>query len=174
MKAASLSLVALLLEGISSTPLAQHSHDDLTIRTSLFTVKGTIFPNETNVRFFGNIPYAEPPVGSLRFRPPVSVKPRSGIVNGTWFGPSCIQYNSGAKTVYSEFLTGFLLSPGQTTSEDCLTLNIWAPKSSNESNKLPVLIWIHGGGFTSGGSASQYKYGNRIARDQNVIVVAMK
>ena len=85
-----------------------------------------------------------------------------------------MQYNSGSATVYSEYLTGFLLSPGQKTSEDCLTLNVWAPASSKEGDKLPVMIWIHGGGFTSGGAASPYKYGDRIVRDQNVIVVALK
>lgn len=174
MKVAALSLLALCSQRTVGSPLARNSRDDLTVRTNLFTVKGSIFPNEADVRFFGNIPYAEPPIGSLRFRPPVSVKPRNETINGTWFGPSCIQYNNGAKTVYSEYLKGFLLSPGQTTSEDCLTLNVWAPKGSKEGDKLPVMIWIHGGGFTSGGSASQYKYGDRIVRDQNVIVVAMK
>lgn len=150
------------------------SHDDLTVKTNLLTVKGTIFPNTTTVRFFGNIPYAEPPIGSLRYQPPVTKKPVKDVINGTWFGPSCIQYSTGAKTVYTEYLTGFLLSPGQTQSEDCLTLNVWAPKGSKPGDHLPVMIWIHGGGHTSGGAASPYKYGDRIVRDNNVIVVAMK
>ncbi|PVH90974.1 alpha/beta-hydrolase, partial [Periconia macrospinosa] len=171
-----LALLALCSQISSGTPLTKRqdlSDDDLTAKTNLFTVQGTIFPNQTDVRFFGNIPYAEPPIGSLRFRPPVSVKPRNETVNGTWFGPSCIQYSNGLPTVYSQYLTGFLLSPGQQTSEDCLTLNVWTPKGAKEGDKLPVMIWIHGGGFTSGGSASQYKYGDRIVRDQNVIVVAI-
>ncbi|KAF1976313.1 alpha/beta-hydrolase [Bimuria novae-zelandiae CBS 107.79] len=133
-----LTSCALLTEYALASPLAErqysHGEEGLTVKTNLFTVKGAIFRNETNVRFFGNIPYAEPPVGHLRFRPP---------------------YNSGSKTVYSEYLTGFLLSPGQSTSEDCLTLNVWAPAPSKE------------------GSASPYKYGDRIVRDQNVIVVAL-
>jgi carboxylesterase type B len=49
---------------------------------------------------------------------------------------------------------------------------MWAPPTAAE--KLPVMIWIHGGGFTSGGAASSYKYGDRLAKDQNVIVVAIK
>ncbi|KAH5352965.1 hypothetical protein HBI29_158760 [Parastagonospora nodorum] len=82
-------------------------------------------------------------------------------------------YNNGQKTVYSEYLKGFLLTPGQQQSEDCLTLNIWAPRESHVSEPLPVMIWIHGGGFTSGGAASPYKYGDRLAKDQNVVVVAL-
>jgi cholinesterase len=168
-------LLSLLSQTATCVPSVRRSHDEkLTVKTNLFTVQGAIFPNSTDVRFYGNIPYAEPPVGSLRFRPPVSVKPRNNTIDGTWFGPSCIQYNNGAKTVYSEYLKGFLLSPGQTTSEDCLTLNVWAPKGAKKDGKLPVMIWIHGGGHTSGGAASPYKYGDRLARDQNVIVVAMK
>jgi carboxylesterase type B len=154
-----------------STTEAQH--DDLLIHTNLFSVQGVTWPNSTDVRFFGGIPYAEPPVGVARFRPPITKRPSNETLDASWFGPSCIQYNNGQKTVYSEYLKGFLLTPGQKQSEDCLTLNIWAPRGKTDE-ALPVMIWIHGGGFTSGGSASPYKYGDRLAKDQNVVVVAMK
>lgn len=165
--------------GLSLLPLAYtyptvaSPEDDHLVHTNVFSVKGVTWPNSTDVRFFGNIPYAEPPVGSARFRPPITKRPTNKTIDGSWFGPSCIQYSNGQKTVYSEYLKGFLLTPGQKQSEDCLTLNIWAPKAKS-SELLPVMIWIHGGGFTSGGAASPYKYGDRLARDQNVIVVAMK
>ena len=55
-----------------------------------------------------------------------------------------------------------------------MTLYIWAPAGKRAYEKLPAMSWIHGGGFTSGGSASPYKYGDRLAKDQNIIVVAMK
>lgn len=74
----------------------------------------------------------------------------------------------------ADFQPGFLLSPGQPISEDCLTLNVWAPKGAKKGDKLPVIIWIHGGGFTSNEAASPYKYGDRLARNQNVIVVSIK
>jgi carboxylesterase type B len=154
-------------------PTAASQEDDFLVHTNVFSVKGVTWPNSTDVRFFGNIPYAEPPVGSARFRPPITKRPTNKTIDGSWFGPSCIQYSNGQKTVYSEYLKGFLLTPGQKQSEDCLTLNIWAPKGKS-IELLPVMIWIHGGGFTSGGAASPYKYGDRLARDQNVIVVAMK
>ncbi|KXT18038.1 hypothetical protein AC579_4573 [Pseudocercospora musae] len=155
-----------------STPL-HHRSDSLFIKQDNFAVQGTIWPNNSDIQFFGNIPYAEPPIGELRFRPSVTKSPSSEVINGTWFGPSCIQYSHGQATVYSEFLRGFLLSPGQSQSEDCLTVNIWRPEDAEAGDDLPVMIWIHGGGHTSGGAASPYKYGDRLARDQNVIVVAM-
>jgi carboxylesterase type B len=150
------------------------TNDDLLVKTNLFSVQGVAWPNSSEeVRFFGAIPYAEPPTGEGRFRPPITKRPVNETIDGSWFGPSCIQYSNGAKTVYTEFVSGFLLTPGQEQSEDCLTLNVWAPRATSAA-PLPVMIWIHGGGFTSGGSASPYKYGDRLARDQNVVVVAIK
>ncbi|SMQ51123.1 unnamed protein product [Zymoseptoria tritici ST99CH_3D7] len=144
------------------------------VRNDAFAVQGTSWPNNTDVDFFGNIPYAEPPIGARRFRPPVTKAPTPDtVINGSWFGPSCVQYSNGGTTVYSQYLTGFLLSPGQTQDEDCLTLNVWAPKGTREGDNKAVMIWIHGGGHTSGGSASPYKYGDRLAADQDVIVVSM-
>ncbi|GIZ45428.1 hypothetical protein CKM354_000859500 [Cercospora kikuchii] len=166
-----LALLALL--GSATSSPVHNPHDELLIKTDVFAVQGTVWPNNSAVYFFGNIPYAEPPIGNLRFRPPVTKSPSSEVRNGTWFGPSCIQYNNGQPTVYSEYLNGFLLSPGQNQSEDCLTVNVWAPKDAKAGDDLPVMIWIHGGGHTSGGAASPYKYGDRLAADQNVIVVAM-
>jgi carboxylesterase type B len=173
---AAFKLCSLLALALLSNAHPTSSHTDLFVQTNLFSAKGISWPNETSVRFFGGIPYAEPPIGSNRFRPPVTKKPSNETIDASWFGPSCIQYSNGAATVYSEYLTGFLLSPGQQQSEDCLTLNIWTPRSTEKEDKKlkPVMIWIHGGGFTSGGSASPYKYGHRLAKDQDVLVVAIK
>jgi carboxylesterase type B len=168
-----LKTIALLLPLAHCHPTGS-GHNALLVHTDSFAIQGVSWPNITGVSFWGNIPYAEPPIGKLRFRPPVTKRPTNQTIDGSWFGPSCIQYNNGIKTVYSEYLKGFLLTPGQHQSEDCLTLNVWAPSGKQEAKNLPVMIWIHGGGFTSGGSASPYKYGDRLARDQNVIVVAMK
>lgn len=167
------SLVAAL-----PSALTRVANSDLLVDTTLFKVQGKLADNTTTVRFFGGIPYAEPPVGTARFRPPVTKEPETDVIDATKFGPSCIQLDTGTETVYTEYLSGFLLTPGQTQSEDCLSLNIWAPRAAvnNASSELlPVMIWIHGGGFTGGGSASPYKYGTNIVRDhQDVIVVALK
>ncbi|OSS52963.1 hypothetical protein B5807_02591 [Epicoccum nigrum] len=168
-----LATTVALLSGLAHCHPTDTKRKDLLVQTNEFAVQGVSWPNTTGVSFWGAIPYAEPPIESLRFRPPVTKRSSNATIDGSWFGPSCIQYNNGQKTVYSEYLTGFLLSPGQAQSEDCLTLNIWAPAGAKKGEKLPVMIWIHGGGFTSGGSASPYKYGDRLAKQQNVIVVAM-
>ncbi|KAF2828752.1 alpha/beta-hydrolase [Ophiobolus disseminans] len=165
-------LAAFLLLPLASAFPTRSNHDDLLVHTNLFSVQGIPWPNTTDVRFFGGVPFAEPPVGAARFRPPITKRPTNKTIDASWFGPSCIQYNNGQKTVYSEYLKGFLLTPGQQQSEDCLTLNIWAPRKEGDE-LLPVMIWIHGGGFTSGGSASPYKYGDRLVRDQGVVVVAL-
>lgn len=168
------SLAALWLLPFAQALPTEYQHNGLLVHTALFDVQGIAWRNSTDVRFFGNIPYAEPPVGAARFRPPVTKRSENETIDGSWFGPSCIQYTNGQRTVYSEHLKGFLLTPGQEQSEDCLTLNVWAPKAKDGDELLPVMIWIHGGGFTSGGSASPYKYGDRLAKDQNVVVVAIK
>jgi len=169
-----LKTATLLLLPLATSHPAAHGHDDLLVQTNVFAVKGITWPNTTDVRFFGGVPYAEPPLGTARFRPPITKRPTNQTIDASWFGSSCIQYSNGQTTVYSEYLKGFLLTPGQEQSEDCLTLNIWAPRSNDAPELLPVMIWIHGGGFTSGGSASPYKYGDRLAKNQNVIVVALK
>tara|TARA_R110002003_G_scaffold9_16_gene515 strand:- start:22996 stop:23529 length:534 start_codon:yes stop_codon:yes gene_type:complete len=165
-------LAALALLPLGNGHPTGQVHDGLLVHPDLFAVKGVLWSDSSDVRFFGGVPYAESPTGSARFRPPITKRPTNQTIDASWFGPSCIQYNDGQATVYSEYLKGFLLTRGQIQSEDCLTLNIWAPPTAAE--KLPVMIWIHGGGFTSGGAASLYKYGDRLAQDQNVIVVAIK
>jgi|SRR5690242_18035165 len=166
--------IVALLSALAQCHPTKSEHSEFLVHTNSFAVQGVAWPNTTGVSFWGGIPYAEPPIDELRFRPPVTKRPTNQTVDGSWFGPSCIQYSNGQKTVYSEYLKGFLLSPGQKQSEDCLTLNIWAPSREQKDEALPVMIWIHGGGFTSGGSASPYKYGDRLAKDQNVVVVALK
>lgn len=112
-----LGFLAALTRPSAASPV-HSSSNGLLVRNDAFAVQGTTWPNNSAVNFFGNIPYAEPPVGVLRFRPPVTKAPNvNNIINGTWFGPSCIQYGNGNPTVYSEYLNGFLLSPGQTQDE---------------------------------------------------------
>lgn len=166
-------LKSLLLCAVYITRAVASSGSDLLVKTDLFSVQGVV-GNTSNVRVFRGIPYAEPPVGAGRFMPPVTKKPEVDVVNATDFGAACIQLNTGAPTVYSQYLQGFLLTPGEQQSEDCLTLNIWAPRAQ-PNQSLPVMIYIPGGAFTSGGSASPYKYGENIVRDhQDMIVVSMK
>ncbi len=164
-------VVALL--SILAAVAAQGS--DLVVKTNHFTVRGAVEANTSeSVRVFRRIPYAESPLGIHRFKSPVTKKPESAIVDATKFGHSCIQLNNGLPTAYTVYLPGFLLAPGATTGEDCLSLILWAPRAkANQS--LPVIVYIPGGGFTGGGANSQYKYGGPMVRDnQDVIVISIK
>ncbi|KAJ7799845.1 Alpha/Beta hydrolase protein [Mycena leptocephala] len=85
--------------------------------------------------FVLGIPYAQPPVGDLRLRPPRPLKKTYGKLDATAYGPHCL----------SSFTTGFDDSTGYPTSEDCLTLNVIRPYGVSETATVPVVVWIHGG-----------------------------
>ena len=104
------------------------------------------------------IPYASPPLGELRWKPPQPAVPWVGVRECKGYGPACPQPKSKFYDV------------GR-TSEDCLYLNIWAPRNGKEA-KMPVLVWIHGGAFTTGaGSLGLYKGMNLAV--QGVVVVTI-
>ena len=112
---------------------------------------------------FKGIPYAEPPVGPLRFKDPVPKKPWKQPLNATEFGPECPQ----------RFPTEFPISG----EEDCLTLNVYTPRIPNNNGKappksslLPVMVFIHGGGFIFGAGS---QYDGKLFMDRDVILVTM-
>lgn len=108
---------------------------------------------------FRGIPYAEAPVGPLRFARPVRREPWEGVLDATEFGPTPLRGNAGI-TLIPE-----LSVPG----DDTLSVNVWTP-SLDPAAKLPVLVWIHGGGFISGSPASPWYEGDAFARDGVVLV----
>lgn len=110
-------------------------------------------------RVFRGIPYALPPVGDARWRPPVPAPVWTGIRNATEFGPACIQPKSSPASVYAD-------DPPR-MSEDCLSLNVWSPKGSR---KAPVMVWIHGGSLISGASSSPFYDGAQLAKKGVVLV----
>ena len=127
------------------------------IVTTSGPVKG--FMHKNTAEFLG-IPYAAPPVGSLRWMPPTPFGKWHGVLKATSFGNVCTQGGSS----------------GVTGSEDCLFLNIYVPRFKKNSNKhhgggLPVMFWIHGGGLTSG-AGSLYDP-TPLLRPENVIVVTI-
>lgn len=150
-------------------------NDGLVVQTTVGEVHGFINASSPLVRQFLGVPYAEPPVGNLRFAPP-ETKPNSGTINATTFAPSCIQQFSNSSTIYTVQVPQFLINGGN--SEDCLYLNIWAPALKTEAPQelaLPVFVYIPGGGFTSGGANSIAKFPDRwVQRTQSHIVVVMK
>jgi para-nitrobenzyl esterase len=102
------------------------------------------------------IPYAVPPVGPLRWRPPQPVVPWQGVRSAVSFGPDFPQAPNAA------------LRAGA-MSEDCLYLNVWAPAGA-EPGSLPVMVWLHGGGFVAGSGADARSDGERLAREGVVVV----
>jgi len=103
---------------------------------------------------FRAVPYAAPPVGKLRWRAPQAPVAHAGTLDTTAFGPACEQQ--------------FAAYP---VSEDCLTLNIFAPAAATGTSKLPVMVWIHGGAFVSG-SGRDFD-GSALVRRGNILVVTI-
>ncbi|KAI9457437.1 carotenoid ester lipase precursor, partial [Lactarius psammicola] len=110
------------------------------------------------VNKFLGIPFAKPPVGDLRLRLPQASDPYSGTHNATAFGLSCPQQATTLdipKGLPQETIDFFLKNPGTALpdGEDCLTLNVVAPAHARHDSKLPVVVWIFGGGFEVGASS---------------------
>jgi len=112
-----------------------------------------------NLHVFKGIPYAQAPIGPLRWKPPLPAQEWKGTRDATKFGPACIQPKVRPGSIYT-----WELPP---TSEDCLSLNIWAPA---DAHNAPVFFWIHGGALTTGvGSDAMYD-GNKLASHGLVVV----
>ncbi|XP_041420836.1 cholinesterase-like isoform X1 [Xenopus laevis] len=117
---------------------------------------------------FLGIPYAEPPIGNLRFKKPEPHKPWSDIWNASQYGNSCYQT---VDQIFAGFSGAEMWNPNTQLSEDCLYLNIWipTPKPRNAS----VMVWIYGGAFETGTSSLDLYDGKFLARTERVIVVSM-
>jgi para-nitrobenzyl esterase len=118
--------------------------------------------SEGNLRVFRGIPYALPPVGARRWRPPSPMPSWRGVREANAFGPACVQPQSGA-------LSNIYSNRPMPMSEDCLTLNIWAPAVARHA---PVIVWIHGGALWTGSSREALYNGAHMA-GRGVIVVSI-
>jgi para-nitrobenzyl esterase len=115
----------------------------------------------TRVATYKGIPYAKPPVGDLRWRAPVPASGWTGVRDASAYGAACIQPPSSP--------TGLYYGGMAATSEDCLTLNVWAPVGAR---KLPVMVWIHGGALVGGSSSEPLYDGVKLAR-QGIVLVSI-
>lgn len=128
---------------LALAPLASANDVYYEPRPVLETKQGKLQGVERNgMVMFKNIPYAAPPVGELRWRPPQPAQGWTGVRDASRFGEACMQ----------PLITGLTseLVPG---SEDCLKLNVFAPK---DAKNLPVMVWIHGGGLLTGSATEPY------------------
>ncbi|KAK7795271.1 hypothetical protein U0070_000416, partial [Myodes glareolus] len=123
------------------------------------------------VAVFLGVPFAKPPLGSLRFAPPQPAEPWSFVKNATSYPPLCSQNPEAAQTL-AKLFTNRKESIPHEFSEDCLYLNIYTPADLTKSSRLPVMVWIHGGGLVIDG-ASTYD-GLPLAVHENVVVVVIQ
>jgi len=126
------------------------------VKTTAGLVQGST-TSDGGIRIFKTIPYAAPPVGALRWQPPQPVPAWAGVRDTTSFGPRCLQGQIFDDIVFKDL------------SEDCLTLNVWTPAKAS-TDRLPVMVWIHGGGFQAGAGAEPRHDGEAFARKGVVLV----
>jgi len=158
------SIIALIVLAIffSFTQIKQSSFDIVKVDGGI--VSGTV--NQSgDIHIFKGIPFAAPPVGNLRWKEPQPVVPWTGIKKCDAFSASPMQ---GDPVPFGPWSAEYLI-PKSPISEDCLYLNVWTgAKKANE--KRPVIVWIYGGGFVSGGSAVPVYDGEALAKKGIVLV----
>lgn len=129
-------------------------------------VRGLALGEDKDVHVYRGIPFAAPPVGELRWKAPQPVQPWSEV-------RECFEYGASAPQKISPMLGMFPgMALGPPLSEDCLFLNVWAPAMKPEK-PLPVMVWIHGGGYTMGSSSQRLYDAEDLARRGDVIVVSI-
>jgi para-nitrobenzyl esterase len=143
---AALAFVSILLADVSKP-----------VRTQAGQVQGVV---NDGITVYKGIPFAAPPVGDLRWRAPQPAAAWTGVRTADKFAPACMQV---------PIVNADLGMEAVATNEDCLYLNVWTPaKSANE--KLPVMVWIYGGGFTIGGTSISMYDGANLAKKGVVLV----
>ncbi|MGA0603190.1 carboxylesterase/lipase family protein [Caulobacter sp. KR2-114] len=148
------ALFALATQTHAQTP----GDNALTVEAQAGAVHGAV---EGGVRVFRGLPYAQPPTGAWRWRPPRPADPWTGVREATTFGPACMQPVAPPGGLYGD-------SPAR-MDEDCLSLNIWTPP---QAKGAPVLVWIHGGALL-GGSGSDASYDGARLAAQGLVVVTI-
>jgi para-nitrobenzyl esterase len=140
--------------------MAMTATEELVVRTKAGDVRGA---HENSVAVFRGIPYAAAPVGERRFAPPQPVAAWHGVRDAQKDGPIAPQGRSRLAHIMGDF--------ERPQSEDCLSLNIWTP--APDGAKRPVIVWIHGGAFSSGAGSLPWYSGERFAANGNLVAVSI-
>ena len=144
----------------SSAVHAQPDQDEAPRRTvESGTIEGL---SDSGVFIFKGIPFAKPPVGELRWKPPRPVRQWEGVKKTTKFGPRCMQ-----RPIFGDMV---FRSDG--VSEDCLYLNVWTP-THRQGENLPVLVYFYGGGFMAGDGSEPRYDGENMARTKGIVTVTV-
>ncbi|PSR80089.1 carboxylesterase [Coniella lustricola] len=160
-----LKALALLAPSALSSPVSSSASSSASpiVRTSYGHIQGAASEYRDGVSAFKGIPYAAPPVGDLRWRPPVKPAPwGTDVLNATSFSNQCIQTFSN---INQSIWTDMYLP----VSEDCLYLNVWT-SNLNSSAKQPVYLWMHGGRFWDGSGEVVTFDGSGLAAEGIVVV----
>jgi para-nitrobenzyl esterase len=152
------TFISTLLLVITPALAAQSPHP---IQIDTGKLQGALTADQKVIAYKG-IPYAQPPTGDLRWRPPQPAHKWPQTFLARDFGPHCVQFGSASDMTFHD--------PGP--SEDCLTLNVWAPAHTDPHTKLPVMVWIYGGGLNIGATSENRQDGQFLAH-RGVIVVSM-
>lgn len=155
------SMCALAMTGAMLSGATALVAQDLVVKTELGKVQGKTI-NDGKVKAYLGIPYAAPPVGDLRWKAPQPAAKWEGVKDATKFGPHCAQGHVFDDMVFQD----------SGDSEDCLSVNVYAPATATAKSKLPVLFWIHGGGFSGGGSNEPRHNGDFLPL-KNVVLVTI-
>jgi para-nitrobenzyl esterase len=152
---------ALVLSGCLLGFTASLHAGSLTVQTGQGKVRGKTI-DDGKVKAFLGLPYAAPPVGDLRWKAPAPPAAWKGLRDATQFAHRCAQWQ-----IWNDY---HFLDPGP--SEDCLYLNVYAPAEAKAASKLPVMVWIHGGGYAAG-AGSEPRYTNSALVSKGVVLVTI-
>ncbi|GAB7325729.1 hypothetical protein MBLNU13_g09689t2 [Cladosporium sp. NU13] len=152
---------------------------DFDVVTSNGKITGHLAPGMRNTVEYLGIPYAEPPIGKLRFAAPLPLEGKADYVAADWTPAKPVDF-PGFTPQAQGIINAFAGGAGTPQSEDCLTLNIWAPlrekkssKQKKEEEKQPVLVFFHGGRFSIGNAHSSFYNGSRFAEATGAIIVTL-
>jgi len=138
------------------TPSSQAQETVSTAKPVVVTRAGSVAGTGGEIESFKGIPYAAPPVGPLRWHPPQPAATWKGVRDATHFGDDCMQ-------------RPYVISTGQKSSEDCLTVSVWTPGHARGAHR-PVMVFLYGGGFIGGSCAYPLYDGAKLAANGVVVV----
>ncbi|HKI44282.1 MAG TPA: carboxylesterase family protein [Balneolales bacterium] len=141
----------------SATAQSSEKEQPPVVKTANGIIEGI---NDSGVKIFKGIPYAQPPVGDLRWKPPQPAKNWSGVRKAQQFGPGCMQ-----RPIFGDMNFRF-----PKMSENCLYLNVWTPEKKSDA-KLPVLVYFYGGGFLAGDGSEPRYDGESMARNKGIVAI---
>ena len=152
------TVLFVLLLGLQAAPAQQLR--TVQVATANGVLEGVVSP-DGKVRTFKGIPYAAPPVGPLRWKAPQPAPSWTGVRRAVDYGPRAMQGRIFDDMVFHD----------EGPSEDCLYLNLWMPEADRPPGKLPVMVWIHGGGFIAGSSSEPRQDAGNLSK-KGVLVVS--